>query len=146
MKLSNWLIIAVLTGSTWLVPGKHAWAEEPDPFDSRLIPLELVMSFRSDINLSRAQNDAIGEMVVELQQSVAAKQWQMQSAYFDLIEALDQPKIDEKTALDLVATAVTTENEIKLAQVRFLIRLRNLLEPEQIAYLRQKRDEGWVKP
>ena len=104
------------------------------------------MSFRSDINLSRAQNDAIGEMVVELQQSVAAKQWQMQPAYFELIEALDQPKIDEKTALDLVATAVTTENEIKLAQVRFLIRLRNLLEPEQIAYLRQKRDEGWVKP
>ena len=121
------------------------YAEEPDPFKGRLLPLELVMSFRKDIDLTKQQNKDIGALVVDLQKSVAEKQWQMQAAYFDLIEELDEETIDEARTLELVDTAIGTENEIKLEQIRFLIRIRNLLDETQIAYLRQKLDEGWTE-
>ena len=94
------LVLATLTVSPLVV------ADEPDPFEGRLLPLELVMSFRKEIDLTKEQNREIGQLVVELQKSVAEKQWQMQSAYFDLIEALDEDKIDEEHTIGLVDTAV----------------------------------------
>ena len=133
------LVLATLTVSPQVV------ADEPDPFEGRLLPLELVMSFRKEIDLTKEQNREIGQLVVELQKSVAEKQWQMQSAYFDLIEALDEEKIDEEHTIGLVDTAVGTENEIKLEQIRFLIRIRNMLDENQIAFLREKIEEGWTE-
>lgn len=135
---------------TWLLilPAGTASAADADddPFDGRLLPVELIMAFRRQIDLTAEQNATIGELVVELQQEVAAKQWQMQAAYFDLIDVLDQPRIDETRALALAEQAVSTENQIKLAQMRLLIRLRNLLEPDQVAFLRERLESGWKKP
>jgi Spy/CpxP family protein refolding chaperone len=121
----------------------HAHSAEDDPFKKRLLPVELVMSFRSEIGLTKNQRNEIGKMVVQTQQSVAEKQWQMQSDYFELIAELDKPKIDEDTALALAKSAVDAENAIKIEQVRLLIRLRNLLEPEQISFLREQLNKGW---
>lgn len=118
-------------------------AEEPGPFNKRLLPVELVMSFRNEIDLSAAQNDQIGKLVVQVQQSVAEKQWQMQSDYFALVKALDKTKIDEDVAIKLARSAVDAENAIKIEQIRLLIRLRNLLTPAQVDFLRQQLDEGW---
>jgi Spy/CpxP family protein refolding chaperone len=120
-------------------------AADADPFDGRLLPVELVMAFRTKIDLTEEQNAKIGALVVELQQGIAGKQWKMQTAYFDLIEVLDQPRLDEQRALDLAKQAIDTENEIKLEQLRLLIRLRNLLTNEQVAFLRQRLAEGWKK-
>jgi Spy/CpxP family protein refolding chaperone len=116
-----------------------ATAAEEDPFDGRLLPLELVMAHRKDIGLTRDQSTRIGELVVAMQKAVADKQWRMQSAYFDLMALLDEPAIDEAAALALAKQAVDTENEIKLEQMRLLIRLRNLLTADQITLLRARR-------
>ncbi len=140
---SNKLVLLAVLWSVLTAAGVRA--EEPDPFHGRLLPLELVMSFRQDIKLTREQNDRIGKLVVEMQKNVAEKQWRMQAAYFDLIEQLDREKIDETKALKGLQSAVGTENEIKLEHIRFLIRLRNLLSAEQIATLRQKLAEGWTE-
>ncbi len=115
--------------------------EEEDPFDGRLLSLELIMAHRNEIGLTKAQNKEIGELVVAVQQAVAGKSWGMQSAYFELMEVLDEPQIDEDRAIALARQAVDTENEIKLEQMRLLIRLRNLLTPEQVAVLQVKRAE-----
>ena len=118
--------------------GPPAVAAEADPFDGRLLPLELVMAHRKEIDLTGGQNKQIGALVVEMQKAVADKQWQMQSAYFDLMAVLDEPQVDEAQALELARQAVDTENEIKIEQMRLLIRVRNLLTAEQIATLRSK--------
>lgn len=115
--------------------------EQADPFDGRLLPVELIMTHRTEIGLTTAQNKRIGELVVAVQQAVAGYQWEMQSAYFELIEVLDQADIDETRAIALVRKAVETENEIKLEQMRLLIRLRNLLTPEQVTLLQARRLE-----
>ena len=140
-------VIGIACLSLALLMAGQVRAEEPesDPFEGRLLPLELVMSFRKQIDLSRKQNKRIGELVVEMQRAVAERQWQMQSTYFELQDALDEDVIDEDRALGLVKAAVDAENEIKQEQIRLLIRVRNLLEPEQIAYLRKQLDNGWTE-
>ena len=115
--------------------------EEDDPFDGRLISPELIMANRSAIDLTRDQHKQIGELMVAVQQAVAGKTWEMQSAYFELMEVLDEAQIDEDRAIALARQAVDTENEIKLEQMRLLIRLRNLLTPEQVAVLQARRAE-----
>jgi len=131
-------LLAVLLAVTPL----PAFAEEKeDPFDGRLLSLELIMAHRNEIGLSKAQNKEIGELVVAVQQAVAGKSWAMQSAYFELMEVLDESEIDEDRAIALAKQAVDTENEIKLEQMRLLIRLRNLLTPEQVATLQERRAE-----
>ncbi|NJN51522.1 MAG: hypothetical protein HC809_06835 [Gammaproteobacteria bacterium] len=134
--------IAVAAAMLCVTP---AFAAEPDPFGGRLLPIEVVMAFRKEIDLSKAQSDQIGALVVDLQQGIAGKQWAMQSTYFELIEALDAAPVDESRTLALVKRAVDTENEIKLEQVRMLIRLRNLLTEPQVQFLRQRLAEGWTK-
>ena len=136
----------ILSGCVVLVlfaQSLSAFAADPDPFKGKLLPVELVMSFRKEIGLTKSQSKAIGEMVVQVQKSVAESQWQMQSAYFDLMEKLDEVVVDEDAAIALAAIAVATENEIKLQQMRLLIRLRNLLEPRQIEFLRAQLANGW---
>lgn len=116
-------------------------AAEKDPFGGRLVPLELVMSQRNEIGLTSEQNRRIGELVVQVQQAVAGKRWEMQTAYFDLMAVLDEPEVDEERAVALAGAAVSAENEIKLEQLRLLIRVRNLLSEEQVATLRAHMNE-----
>ncbi|XOV82008.1 MAG: hypothetical protein ACFHXK_14205 [bacterium] len=138
--LQSLLLICLLT--VCLVSSDVA-ADEPDPFHKRLLPVELVMSFRREIKLSEAQSEELGKLVVQMQQAVAQKQWEMQSDYFALIDALDQSRIDEARAITLVQSAIAAENAIKVEQIRLLVRLRNLLQPEQIEFLRRQLDNGW---
>ena len=135
--IRNCLLAALVT-----VAPLSALAQEEDPFDGRLLPLELIMAHRGTIGLTAEQNTRIGELVVEVQQAVAGRRWEMQTAYFELMEVLDEPEVDEARALALAEKAVDTENEIKLEQLRLLIRLRNLLTPEQVATLRALREQA----
>jgi len=131
--LQRWLL-----GGLILITPLVASAAEDDPFDGRLLPVELVLDHRAEIGLTREQNKRIGELVVGVQQAVAGYQWEMQTAYFELLEVLDADDIDEERAIALARKAVDTENEIKLEQMRLLIRLRNLLTPEQVATLQAR--------
>jgi Spy/CpxP family protein refolding chaperone len=141
MKFSQCFLLLSLVTSVAMT--SNVRANEPDPFNKRLLRVELVMSFRKEINLTKQQSDDLGKLVVQMQQSVAQKQWEMQSDYFALIEALDKSRIDEDEALSLVKSAVDAENAIKVEQIRLLIRLRNLLSADQIQFLRDQLDNGW---
>ena len=143
MVLIRGYIVALLLCS--LLFASPAGAAEPDPFGGRLLPIELVMAFRKQIDLTAEQNKRMGAMVVELQQNVAGKQWEMQSAFTDLLELLDQNPVDEARALDLAKHAVDIENTIKVEQIRMLIRVRNMLTDTQVEFLRGRLAAGWKK-
>ena len=136
---------------TWLVlvccmaVAFPAAAAEPDPFGGRLLPIELVVAFRKQIDLTPEQNKRLGELVVELQQSVAGKQWEMQTTFADLLEQLDQNPIAEQRALDLARHAIDVENQIKVEQLRMLVRVRNMLTDSQVEFLRARLAAGWKK-
>lgn len=143
MKFVQYLSLSIVLTVSFVSPA--VYADEPDPFHKRLLPVELVMSYRKEIELSQQQSDELGKLVVQMQQSVAQKQWEMQSDYFALIEALDQSRIDEEEAIALVQSAIAAENAIKVEQVRLLVRLRNLLSPQQVEFLRRQLDKGWTE-
>ena len=143
MVLTRGYITGVLLFS--LLVANPAGAAEPDPFGGRLLPIELVMAFRKQIDLTAEQNKRLGAMVVELQQNVAGKQWEMQSAFADLLELLDQNPVDEPRALDLAKHAIDIENTIKVEQIRMLIRVRNMLTDAQVEFLRARLAAGWKK-
>ena len=136
----RWRNVVVIICTSFLLQCGVVWAEEDDPFDKKLIPLELVMEHRQEIGLSKAQQGSIGELVVALQKTVAEHQWEMQSAYFDLLELLDETPIDESAAIRSLRVAIEAENAVKLEQVSLLIQVRNLLTSEQIAQLRKIAD------
>jgi Spy/CpxP family protein refolding chaperone len=137
-----WTAIVTLAATLAALPVQAA---DPDPFGGRLLPIELVMAFRKQIDLTAEQNKQIGALVVELQQSVAGKQWEMQSAFADLLEALDRNPIEEQRTLDLAKHAIDVENQIKVEQLRMLIRLRSVLTDTQVDYLRGRLAAGWKK-
>jgi Spy/CpxP family protein refolding chaperone len=144
MALMRRLTFTTLLCAVLLGIGVPAAAAD-DPFGDRVLPIELVMAYRKQIDLTPAQSKQLGELVVALQTAVAAKQWEMQSTYFELLEALDAPTIDEAKATALARSAIDIENDIKIEQLRLLIRLRNLLNAKQIDYLRARLAEGWKK-
>ena len=141
MVLVRMMLSGLLVALLAFTPIRAVAEEENDPFEGRLLPLKLVMAHREEIGLTRVQRKEIGELVVAVQQAVAAKRWEMQSAYLELMEVLDEQQIDEDKAIGLARQAVDTENEIKLEQMKFLIRVRNLLTPDQVALLQTKRAE-----
>ena len=145
--MSKWFMSAMLAVCMVVSLGVNpAWAEEEDdPFDGRLLPVELVMAFRSEIGLSSEQHQRLGQLVVDLQKAVADHQWQMQSAYFELIQALDAPSLNEDKVVALAEQAMVHENHIKVEQIRLLVRVRSLLNADQIQFLRDQLAKGWKK-
>jgi hypothetical protein len=48
---------------------------------------------------------------------------------------LDKSPIDESKVLEFAGRALQAENQVKKKQVAMLVRLKNLLTAEQVAYL-----------
>lgn len=142
MPPPRWFLAAVLCGLPLLYTPPAVAAEE-DPFGGRLIPIEAVMAFRKQIDLTDAQNARVGVLFSELQKEVASIQWGMQSAYFELLDVLDQSPIDPQRATEFARGAIEGETKVKLAQLRMLIEVRNLLTNEQFTFLRARIAEGW---
>ena len=79
--------------------------------------------------------------VVDVQANVAEYEWDVAEAYQQLMAELDKSPIDEAAVIEHVNAALRAENEVKKLQVAMLVRLKNLLTEEQIAYLESVRDQ-----
>ena len=53
-----------------------------DTVPAEILHRDFYYPFRTEVDLTAAQRRAIGELVVDLQKTVAEHQWQMQEAYF----------------------------------------------------------------
>jgi Spy/CpxP family protein refolding chaperone len=144
--------LAVL--STGAVPGKGPWAttplhaqEEPaplqdDPLFRTLFPPELIMQHRQAIDLSDEQRDAISGLISDLQGRVLALQWELATEVEELSGITGRPRVDLDRALDQMDSVLETENEIKQAHLEMLVRIKNILTPDQQARLEELRGDG----
>ena len=119
-----------------------ALAAEPkeDIFKGKLFPPNIILENQAELELSKDQFTAIKKAVVEVQANVAEHEWDVREAYLNMLQALDEVPINEDQVLALVSDALLAENEVKKEQMMMLIRLRNLLTAEQIAYLESARE------
>lgn len=109
---------------------------QKDVFKGKLFPPNIILEHQDELNLSKEQFTAIRAAVVEVQSNVAEHEWDLREAYQRVLSELDDSPIDTDAVLDNVDAALLAENQVKKLQVRMLIRLRNLLTDEQVAYLR----------
>ena len=109
--------------------------ETRDIFKGKLFPPNVVLEYRTELDLSKEQYTAIRAAVVEVQTQVAEHEWDMQEAYTSVLESLDEQPLDEQQIISKVKAVLAAENKVKLAQMGMLIRIRNLLSDEQIEFL-----------
>lgn len=111
-----------------------------DVFKGKLFAPNVILENQAELGLSKQQFTSIRKAVVEVQANVAEHEWDVREAYQNIMAELDKSPIDEEQVLEHVGAALRAENEVKKLQVAMLIRLKNLLTDEQIAYLASVRE------
>jgi len=132
VKKGIFLVLAVASLSVGVA---LAAGPKEDVFKGKLFPPNVILEHRVEIGLSKAQFKAIRAAVVEVQAGVAEHEWDMQEAYQVLMQELDKSPIDENRVMENANKALLAENQVKKKQMSMLVRLKNLLTEEQIAYL-----------
>ncbi len=108
---------------------------KPDPFKGKLFAPDIILRNQAELNLTKEQFTAIKGAVVDVQANVAEHEWDVREAYQKTLALLDESPIDERKVVDSVNDLLLAENQVKKQQVLMLIRLKNLLNDEQVAYL-----------
>ncbi len=109
--------------------------ETRDIFKGKLFPPNVVLEYREELDLTKDQFTAIRSAVVAVQAEVAEHEWDMQEAYSRVMNLLDERPLDESLVTREVTAVLQAENKVKLAQMTMLVKIRNLLTEEQVAFL-----------
>lgn len=112
--------------------------EEPagtGSFEEVLYPPELIMEHGRAIALTDRQRDEISEQIADLQGRVVRLQWELADRMTELTSTVRRPRVDLDLALDQLEATLETEKAIKLVHLEALIRIKNVLTPEQQARL-----------
>jgi Spy/CpxP family protein refolding chaperone len=102
-----------------------------DPIFQALFPPELIMQHRRAIALTDEQRDAISQLIQQLQGRVVRLQWELLDEMQQLTEVMSNARVDLDRALDQLDDVLETEKSIKQAHLEMLVRIKNLLTPEQ---------------
>jgi Spy/CpxP family protein refolding chaperone len=148
MKWRTLLTAALLvTGSLAGSAADAVFAQEveelpEDPLFATLFPPELIMQYRRAIGLNDEQRDAISRLIQELQGRVVRLQWELLDEIEQLTEITGGERVDLDRALDQMDRVLDREKQIKQAHLEMLVRIKNLLTPEQQATLAELRSGG----
>jgi Spy/CpxP family protein refolding chaperone len=113
--------------------------QEADPFAAVLFPPELIMQHARAIRLNDDQRTAITRQIEQLQSRVVKMQWELAAEVQALRETLARPRVDQDRAIDQLNRVLDTEKDIKKAHLEMLIRIKNVLRPDQQAELARLR-------
>jgi Spy/CpxP family protein refolding chaperone len=114
-------------------------AAPADSLFAGLFPPELIMQHRRAIELTDVQRDEISRLIQQLQTRMVDLQWDLQEQVEELNQALAAPVVDLDRALDQMDDVLGLETEIKTAHLEMLVRIKNVLRPEQQVELRRLR-------
>ena len=106
-----------------------------DPLMENFFPPELVMRHQKEIGLTADQQKAIRAEMLKTAPKFMELQWQ-QSEEEEAMQALvKEGHPDEKAVLAQLDKLMSVENELKRVQLGNLVRIKNILTPEQQAKL-----------
>jgi Spy/CpxP family protein refolding chaperone len=125
------LVIAITLGLALAAPAGAA--PSPDPIADALIPPEIVMSHQQELGISDAQRTTLQTDMQEAQSRFTSLQWQLSAAVERLRAILAQAHVDENAALAQLDREQAIERDIKRTQLQLMIRIKNVLSPEQQA-------------
>jgi Spy/CpxP family protein refolding chaperone len=97
---------------------------------------EHIMQHQNAVGLSDDQRTAIREEMKKMIAQFTDLQWQESAATEAFANLVKQDRLDEKQVLAQLDKVLTIENEIKRLRTGLLVRIKNILTPEQQAQLR----------
>ena len=130
-----------LAGAPMTASGQQQPAPADSVFASLFTP-ELIMQHRRAINLGDAQRDQITRLIQDLQGRVVQLQWELLDEMEQLQRILAAPRVDLDRSLDQMERVLDREQQIKRAHLEMLVRIKNLLRPEQQQQLERLRSSG----
>ncbi len=149
MRMRSLLFAGLIAVSAPLTmsPGQLLHAQEAptldeDPLFATLFAPELIMQHRRAIGLTDEQRDGISRLISDLQGRVLSLQWELLDEVGELGRITGGGRVDLDRALDQLGDVLDKEKEIKQAHLEMLIRIKNLLTPQQIQLLGELRSEG----
>lgn len=134
------LTLAVPAMPAMPVAAQETPSVQEDPIFDALFPPELIMQHRRAIDLTDEQRDAISRLIGDLQGEVVSLQWELLDEMQQLTETMSAPRVQLDLALDQLGAVLDTEQEIKEAHLEMLVRIKNLLSPQQQETLERLRD------
>jgi len=138
--LSTGAVLA--SGTTGAVLAQEEASLEQDPIFATLFPPELIMQHRRAIGLDDEQRDAISRLISDLQGRVLSLQWELLDEVEQLRAVTGRPRVDLDRAMDEMGDVLDKEKDIKTAHLEMLVRIKNLLRPDQQSMLEELRAGG----
>jgi Spy/CpxP family protein refolding chaperone len=117
--------------------GTVAQTEEPSEptfsteIEATLYPPKLIMDHQRELGIKGAQRAAILEGLRSTQSELVEVDWQLRGEKEKLAAVLSSTPVDEKEAISVAKRVMRLENQIKTAQLRMLIRIKNTLTEAQ---------------
>jgi len=103
----------------------------PDDWGRNFFPPELVMQHQSEIGLQDSQRASLTSAIQAAQSKFMDTQWKLSAEGEKMGRLLQGSQVDEAAVLDEVDRILNLEREIKKAQVSLMVRIKNMLTPEQ---------------
>lgn len=134
------IILLALVLCLTTAPSAGAQAKTDDAFARAMFDPQFVLKHAQAIALTTTQRRAVLDELKTAQIALAPLQADMAEPAMELQELIEGTRIDEAKALAKIDRVLKLENEVKKAQAVFIIRVKNILTPEQQAKLRALRD------
>ena len=103
----------------------------PEDWGRNFFPPELVMQHQSEIGLQESQRASLTSAIQAAQSKFMDTQWKLSAEGEKMGRLLQGSQVDEAAVLDEVDRILNLEREIKKAQVSLMVRIKNMLTPEQ---------------
>lgn len=138
--MTRWIVVGFVS---LFAIARPAFGQNPKPDDAfaqALFDPQLVLRHAQTIGLTPAQRRTILDALKATQTELGPLQAEMTEPALDLVELLNQTRVDETKVASKISQVLTIENEVKKKQALLLVRIKNALTPEQQARLRELRN------
>lgn len=135
----RWVTIALLLLLAGAPPAAGQ-AKPDDAFAKAFFDPQLVLKHSQALGLTSAQRRSILDELKATQIALAPLQADMAEPAMELVELIEGTRVDESKALATIDQVLRIENEVKKRQAIFVIRVKNILTPDQQVKLRAIRD------
>lgn len=133
------IIFALVTAGT---ASAAAQEDVGKRIEAQVFPPDLVMKHARDIDLTADQRKQITSAIGEAQGQLIDLQWQLGEAAEAVAQAIEPARVNEADALQKLDRVLDLERQVKRRQMALVIRIKNVLTPEQQARLKELRARG----
>jgi hypothetical protein len=128
-----------LTSPHAMVSGFTSFSSSAMMF-GQLFPPSQIMRQQEKLKLTDKQINSIKTEMRAFQSDIVDIQWNLNSIQTQLNKELAKHKIDLKKTMTLMENVLKTEGKLKTSHMSLLIKIRNILNQEQIKFLRSNRN------